>query len=68
MLKNGNFIDPLSIKEQEGEVLSEMENFDKVQSAQPPLVSTPVAAKESKPLTTAQVKKSCNCSKKKRPL
>lgn len=68
MLKHSNFINPTKIKDQEVEILYEMENFDKVQTAQPPTISNPVAPKESKPLTAAQVKKSCNCSKKKRPL
>lgn len=67
VLKNSNFINPNKIKNQEDIILKEMEDFDNIQSAQPPITSAPTVSKEKKPLTTAQVKKSCNCAKK-RPL
>jgi hypothetical protein len=68
VLQKSNFINPNKIKEHEVEILSDLQEFDKVE-IEPPIQSHNTKPHvENKPLTTTQVRKSCNCSKKKKPL
>lgn len=68
ILKNSNFINPNKIKNQKNKILNEIKKFDMIENNEP-TTTTPSRTKiEKKPLTTNQVRKSCNCSKKKNPL
>lgn len=67
-LSKSNFINPNKIKEQEDKILREVEQFDKIENNYIPIVPITPPKEKNKPLTSAQVKKSCNCSKKKKPL